>query len=466
MTRPWAASAHQMLDELRSGRISAVELVRECLDRITQVNPALNAVVVLDADAALAQAREVDDARARGGPVGPLAGLPYTAKLDYDVEGQATSQGATILKDEVAAHDGPMIRRMRQAGAVLLGRTNEPDLGIVYHTNSSLYGPTRNAWASDRSPGGSSGGEGAAVSSGMSPLGLGSDIGGSIRGPASFNGIVGFKPGLGRYPDYLQSDPEPPIHEQLFVGRGPLARSVRDLALADAVLRGVDASDPWSSPSADGGRPPRRVGVVYSPTDTAVPDEIVRAIDDAANALAIAGYEVDETRIDNWPELVDTFTDIMENGFGGDPSTWQALHKDTAFFLEHVHTRRGKSGPAGERLATGLAKRHRLGVEFNAFHSRFDALLMPTWADQPFLSGALTTAEGIEQTMAAGRHLYIFNLLGLPALSMPVAVADGLPVGLHISSLRHQEPAVLTVALDLEDQIGTFTPIDPRGAQL
>lgn len=461
MTDLWRAPAHQMLDALSTGAVTSEELVGQCLARIHAVNPAVNAVVVDNTVAALAEARGVDAARARGDALGPLAGLPFTAKLDYDVAGQATSQGTIVRRDAVADADGPMIGRMRAAGAVLIGRTNQSDFGIVYHTNSSLYGLTRNPWDGTRSAGGSSGGEGAAVACGMSPLGLGSDIGGSIRGPASFNGVAGFKPGLGRYADHSEELPEPPIHEQLFTARGPLARSVRDLILADSVLRGIDPIDPWSAPFLQGAPSPGRVGVIYSPTDTLVPDGILSAVDAAAEALRARGYEVEETKLTGWPELLDNFVAIMQAGFGGDPSTWHLLHEDTQYFLEHVASQSEDVAARDAALGTALARRHRLAVEFNAFHQQYDVLLMPTWCDQPFVSGTLRTAAGIDATIGVSRHLYIFNLLGLPAASVPVAVVDGLPVGVHVSSMRYRDDTVLQAALDIEEELGTFTPVTP-----
>ncbi|WP_030661829.1 amidase [Streptomyces cellulosae] len=462
MTDLWALPAHEMVNRLRSGQVTSVDLVEACLGRIAVVNPALNAVVVMDEKQSLRAARQVDDARARGEVVGPLAGLPYTAKLDFDVEGQATSEGSSVLQDAVATADGPMIARMRGAGAVLLGRTNEPDFGIVYHTNSALYGPTLNAWDATRTPGGSSGGEGVAISTGMSPLGLGSDIGGSIRGPAGFNGVTGLKPGLGRYPDHLETSPEPSVHEQLFIGRGPIARAVADLVMVDHVLTGIDARDPWTVEPVPRRHPYRRIGVVLSPTDTAVPDAITQLLRNAASALADLGYEVEETVLPNWEDLVQNFTDIMSHGYGGDRSGWSRLHPDIAFFLEHIHSRHEAPGFQLPGLGEALGRRHRLAVEFNLWHQKYDALIMPTWADAPFKADALLTKEGIEETTAASRHLYIFNLLGLPGLSLPIGTAQGLPVGAHVSSLRHREDVVLQVAGDLESRLGPLTPIDPR----
>jgi amidase len=453
-----------MLDALASGSVSSEELVLDCLARTAAVNPTLNAIVVECADNALDQARAVDSARARGQALGPLAGLPFTAKLDYDVAGQATSQGSVLLKDLVTTTDSPMIARMRAAGAVLIGRTNEPDFGVACHTHSSLYGLTRNPWDLSRSTGGSSGGEAAALASGMSPLGLGSDFGGSIRGPAGLNGVAGFKAGWGRYPDSAGQLPEPSIAKQLFAARGPLARSVQDLVWADSVLRGMHIADPRTVPTMAAPRDRGRVGLICSPTDTAVPAGILSAVQAAGDALRHAGYEVRETHLAGWPELVDNYADIALAEFGGDSAIWESFPDDIRHFVETVHAHQQTREGAG--LGAALARRHRLAVEFSAFHEQFDLLLMPTWCAPPHHATALQSREGIEGALTASRHLCIFNLLGLPALSLPAGAADGLPVGVQVSALRHHDASVLTAGLAIESLLGTPSPVSPRSAAM
>jgi len=460
----WSEPAHQMLGALASREVSSVELVQQCLARVAALNAEVNAVVVLDNEAALRAARASDAARAGGQRLGPLAGLPFTAKLDYDVAGQATSQGSVLLKDAIATADGPMVRRMRAgAGAVLIGRTNEPDFGVMFHTDSSLYGLTRNPWDLTITAGGSSGGEAAAVGSGMSPLGIGSDYGGSIRTPASFNGVAGFKPSLGRYPSHTEHVPEPRIESQLFTQRGPLARSVRDLVLADEVLRGVDLLDPWTSrwevsPACTG-----RVGVIHAPTDLMPSAEICAAVDRAAAALVDAGYQIEETQLAGWSDLVQTYADIALADFGADAAMLETLPPGVRFFLERVRVLLAEI-PRGTEASLGnaLARRHRLAREFNAFHQRYDLLLMPTWCSLPFPANELATTDGIDAALRSSTHLNVFNLLGLPALSLPAAVVDGLPVGVHVSSLRHHDDRVLSAGVAIESRLGTETPVDPR----
>ena len=461
MSQLWKLTAHEMLTGLEAREFSSRELVDSCLTRIDEVNPTVNAIAEVCADDARTRAKAIDAARVAGLELPQLAGLPYTAKLDYDVAGQATSQGTIARKDAIADHDSPMIERVRAAGAILLGRTNQSDFGILYHAHSALYGATVNPWDASRSPGGSSGGEGAAVASGMSPLGLGSDIGGSIRGPASFGGIAGLKPGFGHYPYHDQFLQEPPVHEQFFTGRGPLARSVRDLRIADAVLRGADPRDPWSAPQNQQRPQSRTIGMIVNPGYRRMPVEVEAAIRSAGVALVDAGWEVVETEIPNTSELIDTYTEIMATGFGGSPDTWDTLQELTVRFLTYI----GKHdlGNAGAVTLTELmGRRHRLGVQFNAFHKEFAALITPTWADLPFVAATIGTDEGIRESLLASRHMWIWNLLGLPAASIPCGLASGLPVGVHVSALRFQESLVLDIADDIENRLGRLAPIDPR----
>ncbi|NEC47953.1 indole acetimide hydrolase, partial [Actinospica acidiphila] len=248
----WAMTAADQAAAVRTGRISAADLVDSHLERIAEVNPRVNAVTQLMADRAREDAARMDRRRAAGEELGPLAGVPFTVKETTPVEGVPTTFGLPRFRSLVAAADAPPVARLRAAGAVPIGHSNMPTLVLAgMHTRSELFGDTVNPWDPSRTPGGSSGGDGAAVATGMAALGLGNDSGGSVRIPASFCGVAGLKPTPGRFPaDHRvlgRDDPGPA--SQMLVTDGPLARTVADLRLAYEALAGTDPRDPRAVPA-------------------------------------------------------------------------------------------------------------------------------------------------------------------------------------------------------------------------
>ena len=247
----WAMTAADQAQAVRGGEISAVELVDSHLERIAEVNPQVNAVTQLLAERAREAAAHTDQRRAAGEILGPLAGVPFTVKESTAVEGVPTTLGTARFRDLVAPADAPPVARLRAAGAIPIGHSNMPTLVLAgMHTRSELFGDTVNPWDRSRTPGGSSGGDGVAVATGMAALGLGNDSGGSVRIPASFCGVTGLKPTTGRFPaDHRvlgREDPGPA--SQMLVTDGPLARTVADLRLAYEALAGTDPRDPRAVP--------------------------------------------------------------------------------------------------------------------------------------------------------------------------------------------------------------------------
>ena len=226
----WRRSATDLARELRDGDVSAREVLDAHLARIEETNPAINAIVTLDPERAIAQAHAADEALARGDAVGPLHGLPIAHKDLVDTAGVRTTYGSPIYADHVPERDEPFVVRVRAAGAIMLGKTNTPEFGAGSHTFNAVFGPTRNPWDLSKSAGGSSGGAAAALAAGMVPIADGSDLGGSLRNPASFCNVVGFRPSLGTVPSWPDADPE-----DLSVD-GPMARTVRDAALLLSVM--------------------------------------------------------------------------------------------------------------------------------------------------------------------------------------------------------------------------------------
>src|SRR5215212_8286442 len=294
------SSASELARAIRRGEVSSIEVVEAHLARIEEVNPKLNAVVHLTADAARQRAREADEARARGEEWGPLHGVPVTIKDAFETEGIVSAGGTSGRAAYVPERDAAGVTRLKAAGAVVLGKTNVPEISLAFESDNLVYGRTHNPYDLTRTPGSSSGGEGAAIASGMSPLGLGSDAGGSIRVPAHFCGIAGIKPTSGRTARTGHFPPMGGLLDSIWQ-IGPLARRVEDLWLALPLLCGNDWRDPTVVPAPLGD--PSKVNVkglrVAFHTDNGIvapTEEIARATRDAAQVLRDAGAEVVEAR--------------------------------------------------------------------------------------------------------------------------------------------------------------------------
>ena len=247
MSEIWQLPAAELAQRIARRQLSSAEVVDAHLARIDAVNPALNAVVRVLADEARAAAVKADQRLASGETIGPLHGVPFTVKENIDMAGLPTTWGVPALAEAVVPVDAPVVERMRAAGAIPIARTNLPDMALRVHTDSSLHGLTRNPWHPGRTAGGSSGGEAAALASGMSPIGLGNDIGGSLRNPANACGIASIRPSAGRVPDagYVPAE-DRLLAVQLMNVQGPMARRVADVRLGLRVLMGAHPRDPWS----------------------------------------------------------------------------------------------------------------------------------------------------------------------------------------------------------------------------
>ncbi|MBR0823891.1 amidase, partial [Bradyrhizobium liaoningense] len=280
--------------------LSPVEVMQAHLDRIAAVNPRLNAIVTL-ADGAMEGARKAEAAVTSGTPLGPLHGVPFTVKDGIDTAGVLTQRGSPIFRGRVPDTDATVVARLKAAGAILIAKTNPPEFSYSIETDNLLTGQTNNPWNLDYTPGGSSGGESAAIAAGMSPLGVGSDLSISLRGPAAHTGVVGFKATHGRMP---MTGHWPRVPRR-FWHIGPMARSVRDVALAYSLMAGPDGADGFSisSPGLDTGVGTKstrelRVGWMASPGFFGPIDpEVVATVKAAAYALSNAGYHVEQVRL-------------------------------------------------------------------------------------------------------------------------------------------------------------------------
>lgn len=460
---PWLLGAAQLAAAIRERRLTASAAVEAHLTRVAEVNGKINAVTVVLADAARRTAEEADAAVASGSSLGPLHGVPFTVKENIDVAGQATTHGVPGGIASMAERDAPVVTRLREAGAILIGQTNMADMGMRLHTGSSLRGDTLNPWAAARTPGGSSGGEAAALATGMTPLGLGNDYGGSLRYPSQCCGTVALRPTLGRIAA-ASSDGAPRPSSQLFAVTGPMARRVEDLVLALGVLAAGGARDPrWAPVPLAGPLLPSRVAVVPDPEGAGVDPRVTEGVRRAADALATAGFEVEELEPprlracgDTWAAIADAELNsgLMDVPLG-------LCGEEARRFVELTS---GASPPAAlVDYIEALTERHRLATEWAAFLESFPIVLGPVSTAMPFEVGAdVATPEGAMAVRRSLRFTVSVNLLGLPAVALPAGTADGLPLGIQVVAARYREDVALGAAQVIEDRLGVLTPIDPR----
>jgi len=460
----WRESATSLARLIRSGEVSSREVVESHLARIEEVNPALNAIVEVRPDEVRAEADAADARTKSGGPLGPLHGVPFTIKISHDVAGYATSEGCESLKDFVATKDAPMVARMRGAGAVALARTNMPDLGLRMNTESSLYGATHNPWRHGYTTGGSSGGEAAALASGMSPIGLGGDLGGSLRSPAYACGISSIKPSRGRVPGVNPSAViDPGLDSQVMGVSGVMARRVDDVVLGLKVVMGAHRSDPQSvDVPYHGPTESRRVALVAAPLGGTTDPAVAEGVRVAGRALRRAGYVVDEVEPPMLFETYFAWAELVSTNLTVNRSMLASLIGDGGRrFLELTDVGFAPSTP--ETLFVMHQSRWRVASEWRLFMSDYPLVVGPTWTQPPFEHGfdiidqesALKVVEMVRFTLPA-------NLLGLPAASVPTGTANGFPTGAQIIANLYREDLCLEAAKVVEEFVGPLTPIDPQ----
>lgn len=471
MTAITQLTASQLIQHLRDGQLSAMEVVEAHLQQVAAHNPALNALVTLDAAAARARARQADTALAQGVDWGPLHGVPITIKDAFETAGMRTTSGYPPLADHIPSQDALLVNHLRQAGAILLGKTNLPTLASGIQTNNPVFGRTNNPWDLARTPGGSSGGSAAAVAAGLSPLDLGSDIGGSLRIPAHFCGIFGLKATGGRLSGQGHIASRKPLHlpkewmplVQL-ASFGPLARSVEDLRLGFQVLSGSGTPTEAAAPA----KPLSALRVAWMDDCGGAPvsEETRRAMQQMALSLAQAGCQVERLAPagfdyeDAW-EVSGECLGAINTCF---QSPWSVLLRRLGSpILANVLARHPLmlglfKGMAlqPQRVTAMLKRREALVEQVEQFLGEWDAWLCPVFPTPAFSHRSNRAAIEVDdrqepQLLANLLHAVIFNVTGHPVVVLPLKrSATALPLGVQIIGRRWKELPLLAVASQLD----------------
>ena len=459
--------ATRLAELIRNREVSPVEVMQAQLDRIEALNPKINAIVTIAGDA-LGSAKAAEAAVLKGEELGPLHGVPFTVKDSIDTANVLTQRGSPIFKGRVPDTDATSVARMKHAGGLLLAKTNLPEFSYWIESDNLLTGRSNNPWDLTRTPGGSSGGESAAIAAGMSPLGLGTDLTISVRGPAALTGIVSLKPTHGRVP---MTGIWPRVPRR-FWHVGPMARSIRDLALAFSQLAGPDGLDGYASSSvpfdAAAGRSssrPLRVGWLVEHGFEVIDREVAATVEAAADALQDAGHFVEPVRI---PALerdfaLDVFNrlHVMEMK----PAFQQAtagrrddeLYAMAKYMLSLPDTSMKdyiEAEQAAERLRDGYAE----------YFQKYDALLTPVVPLPAYKHGQsefLINGQTVEALRVQAATVPL-SVTGLPGLSMRFGTSkDGMPIGVQIVGSWQAEPTILHVAALLE-QLSPVRDLHPN----
>jgi len=462
--------ATELAARLQSGDISAREVLAAHLNRIGRLNPAINAIVTLLPEQAMTRAAALDDAFARSGPAGPLHGLPIAHKDLLATAGVRTTFGSPLFAGFVPEDDAVLVQRVRAAGAVMIGKTNVPEFGAGSQTFNTLFGPTRNPHDLTRTAGGSSGGAAAALAAGLLPVADGSDLGGSLRNPASFCGVVGFRPSLRRVPNVVT-----PADPDSMSVLGPMGRTVADAALLLSVIAGPDARVPNSLPEPGSAfapplAAPGPLRIAFAPAaDGVMPFEPeVVALVAGSRAIFERLGEVAEA----FPDLAaarDAFFTFRAKGYANllGPSFPAERERIKATIVDEIE--RGLALTDGD-IARARSARARVDAAVHGFFGRFDALVLPVSQVVPFPAETEWPRHVAGHPMASYidwmESCWAVSATGCPAVAVPCGVTPGgLPVGLQIVTAPGSDLAALRLAAAFELARGPGQAPGPRASQ-
>ena len=460
-TALWQMSASDLARNIAVGEVSALEAVTASVTRMEERNGGMNAVVDDLSEEAVEEAARLDEVFAASGPVGPLHGVPITIKENIDQAGRASPNGVPAFKDLIAPGDSPFVTNLKNAGAVVIGRTNTPEFSFRGTTDNPLHGRTFNPWNDWASAGGSSGGASSAVMSGMGAIAHGNDIGGSLRFPATCTGAATVKPGLGRTPAYNPSQTaERGILAQVTSVQGVICREVRDVRLAMQSAIAYSPTDPWQVPMPWHGpqiEGPIKVSFTTESYGFGMDPAVSDALMTAREALADAGYEVEEIKT---PDVFETGREATRTLFGEANVMLGPLIAENGsedFKAYWAHCLEIAPPYQGEELLAAYARRAAHVREWLLLLDQYPLiltpfLLSPTYAHARDYEGR----EGAEDIMLKGFYSFSMNFMGLPAGNVPANYNDGLPVGVQIVGQRFREDMILDACEAIEDRVGVM----------
>jgi amidase len=458
-----ARTATELAALIRAGEVSSREVVEAHLARIEAVNGRINAVTVVLSEPALAAADLADSARRSGRALGPLHGVPFTIKENIDCLGSATTHGVRALRDAMPYLDAPVVARMKAAGAIPIGRTNMSEMGLRLCSDNPLRGRARNPWNPRLTAGGSSGGDAAAVATGMTPLGIGTDMGGSLRVPAFCCGVATLKPTTGRVPHAASLPPQDyGMAGQAMATPGPMARSVADLRLGLSILSGRDIRDPRSVNVPLRGPAPeeRRIALVTQIPGTSVPPDTLTAVQLAGELLAAAGWTVEEAappevlRVGElWHKLVATDLSVVMPKV--EPVVTPALFDHVMRLCRAAKIHEASNNRIHE-------ERSRLMRAWSGFFAEYPVAIGPNLIGPPWpLDADLDPTTGLDLLERATRFILPANALSLPAVALPMGNSNGLPTGIQVYADLWREDLCLEVAEIIEQGARITRPVDP-----
>jgi amidase len=463
MKELWRLSAADLAALIRSKKISAKEAASSALARLDAVNPSINAVVDYRPEDVLAQAAAIDAAIARNEDAGPLAGVPVTVKANIDQEGFATTNGLKLQRDVIAKTNSPPVDNLRKAGAVILGRTNCPAFSYRWFTTNLIHGDTKNPRDPAITPGGSSGGAGAAVAAGIGHIAHGTDIAGSIRYPAYACGVHGIRPTVGRVPGFNPALAERAIAAQISAVSGPLARSIGDLRISLAAMSARDPRDPWWVPAPLEGTPmPKRAALCLQPDGLETVSEVKAAVADAGKRLERAGWVVEEIATPPLREAADLQTKLWL-GDNYEAQLEAAEREGDPGALACLRGNRSKVFPFdAAAFSKALTRRATLAREWLLFLENYSVVVMPVSAELPFPDGLdMRDEASFARVWRAQLPQIAIPFLGLPGLTVSTGLVGRIPVGVQVVATRFREDLCLLAGEAIEAAGTPAAPVDP-----
>lgn len=456
--------ATEALSRFASRELSPVELLGAVFERIDELNPVVNAFTAESRDEALHAARDSEKRWARGEPVGPLDGVPLALKEEHSIAGSSAQGGSLLQKKVIATESHPIVPRIIAAGAIVHGRTTTPEFSAVPWTDTKLWGITRNPWNTEHSPGGSSGGSAAALAAGMTTLASGSDIGGSIRLPASFCGLVGFKPPFGRVPAHT------PYNQDVYCADGPLARTVADAALLQNVLAGPHPEDQASLrpkyviPDTAEGLDGMRIALSFDLGAYEIDSDVRTNTQSFADALRALGAVVDEVEL---PWKTETIEWAAWSHFRGMAEELNQIPRIARPLLMPATRHFMKSALAVAKKHSnleGLKAETEMYAPLGLILEDYDALICPSFPGTAYLAGVDHTRTPVQvgaKMVEWGRTLMTipFNMIGrVPVLNVPSGLSrNGVPTGVQIVGRTYDDATPFRIGMALEQNGGVWT---------